>query len=736
MPNSQMARPSMNRVISSERSVWNTEIKFLKGVGDKLASLFAKGELRTLWDLLLCLPRSYEDRRRFFSYDEMIEAAQNGQVVLGRATIESFEKKQAGPRGRRWSEATAVLDGESSLGVRITFTWFNDFGGSIAKSFPPGTAVVFRGKVQNFRGRLQIVHPDFQKTDKEIVFWERGIVPVYREVSGLSAKYIRKVVAQAVEKPEFYSLPESLPQELCQRLNLPGLKESLRELHFPKTWEPNFLDPQPDSKYYFRVVFEELFMMSLALHFRRAEWKRGTSLNKDRIPKIPFEKSFYEDLLSKLPYVLTVDQEKVVQEIFLDMSLEKASLPMHRLVQGDVGSGKTVVAFMSALLTLKAGYQAALMAPTEILADQHFANFSKMFPEYAHQIILLKGALSEKKKSQIRHDLSQGQYRFVIGTQALLTDSTLFENLALVIIDEQHRFGVEQRLGLKKQGNKIIPHLLVMTATPIPRSLALTLYGDLSLSSIRSKPAGRSPIQTHLLKQKQRPALMQRLRKFLDEGRQIYMVFPLVEESEELDLKDVKNAFSEITAEFSDVSVGLLHGKLKSSEKEKTMQQFKSGEHKILVATTVIEVGVDVPNASVIVIEHAERFGLSQLHQLRGRVGRGSAQSYCVLVGPDRMGPLVEERLRTLEESDDGFYIAEKDLDLRGPGEFLGRRQSGLPGFRVAHILRDLKWMEIAREEARNLLENDPKLEKADHHLLRSMIERWWGGRMELTLSG
>jgi ATP-dependent DNA helicase RecG len=410
---------------------------------------------------------------------------------------------------------------------------------------------------------------------------------------------------------------------------------------------------------------------------------------------------------------------------------------MHRLVQGDVGSGKTIVAFLAALSAMDSDYQVAMMAPTEILADQHYANFTKLFPEHAHEALLLKGALSEKNKRLARAALESGEARFVIGTQALLTDSTLFQKLGVVIVDEQHRFGVEQRLGLKHQSQSVLPHLLVMTATPIPRSLALTLYGDLNISVIRQKPAGRTSIATHLVKRRAHKALVERLKKFLDEGRQIYLVYPLVEESEELDLKDVKNAFMEWKAAFGpEIAIDILHGKMKSSEKDAAMRAFKSGDTRVLVATTVIEVGVDVPNASVIVIEHAERFGLSQLHQLRGRVGRGSTQSYCILVGPDSMGPQVEDRLRTMEQSDDGFFIAEKDLDIRGPGEFLGRRQSGLPGFRVAHILRDVKLMEIARVEAKKILDQDPQLARPENRAIRQLIEKWWKGRMELTLSG
>jgi ATP-dependent DNA helicase RecG len=712
-------------------------VQYLKGVGEKIAKLLEKSDIRSLWDLLLTLPRTYEDRRHFHTIEEIIKLAPSGEAILSRAIVDAYTPRMAGPRGRRWLEARGRLIGEGQDAYPITFTWFQDFGGSIQTRFPPGTTVVFRAKAQDFRGRLQFVHPEFQKTEGELPWWEfGGYVPVYREIAGISTRVFRRVLAQALTRPECQDIPEVLPADLRKRLAMPSLRDSLRELHFPKKWEPRPEDLRPEGPYLSRVVFEELFMMALALHLRRAEWRKKGERSASRIPKMPVAAAKFEAWKSKLPFPLTGDQKTVLGEIFQDISLRDGALPMHRLVQGDVGSGKTIVAFLSVLAAMENGFQAALMAPTEILADQHFASFSRLFPEHAHEVLLLKGALTAKAKKETRHALETGQVRFIIGTQALLTDSTLFEKLGLVIIDEQHRFGVEQRLGLKDQSDSLMPHLLVMTATPIPRSLALTLYGDLSISLIKEKPVGRIPIRTHVVKRKQHAALVKRLQQFTDEGRQVYIVYPLVEESEELDLKDVQTAYAEWTAQFPKLAIGLLHGRMKSQDKDAVMRAFKAGDIRVLVSTTVIEVGVDVPNASVIVIEHAERFGLSQLHQLRGRVGRGSLESLCVLVGPDYQSPLAEERLRILESSDDGFYIAEKDLELRGPGEFLGRRQSGMPGFRVANIIRDLQDMVVAREEARKILDADPTLERPEHQQLRFYMERWWAGRMELTLSG
>lgn len=722
-----------------EKESWDTGVQYLKGVGEKLASLLAQGGIETLWDLFLTLPRSFEDRRKFFSFREVFDQVDRNTVVLGKARIIQYLPRFGGA-GRRWIEAIAEMEHADAAGgpsQQIHFTWFNDYGGGIQKRYPPMTSVIFRGKVQSYRGALQIVHPDLQDAHAPLPPWEfGGWMPIYREVGGISTRTLRKILALALERPEFRRLPEALPRELCERLALPAFSESLRELHFPKKWEPRSVGGELlfEGPYFKRVVFEELFLMALALHLRRAEWKLDT--RRGQVPECRLAKTTLEKWQAALPFKLTGDQQAALDEIATDMSLTQERIPMHRLVQGDVGSGKTIVAFLAALAAIDAGFQVALMAPTEILADQHHANFVKLFPERAAQVRLLKGSLKVKEKKSAREAIASGERRFAIGTQALLADATLFEKLGLIIVDEQHRFGVEQRLSLKAQDRKWMPHLLVMTATPIPRSLALTLYGDLSVSLIREKPAGRKAIRTHLLKERARGALSERLKLFLAEGRQIYIVYPLVEESEELDLKDVKNAFAEWSQLMVGTSVGLLHGRMKSSEKEKAMTAFKQGETRVLVSTTVIEVGVDVPNASVIVIEHAERFGLSQLHQLRGRVGRGSEQSFCILVGPNNPSPTVEARLKIMEQSEDGFMIAEKDLEIRGPGEFLGRRQSGLPGFRVAHILRDIEIMETAREEARRLLDQDPKLEKSENAGLKKILQHWWAGRLDLTLSG
>ncbi len=729
---------------SAETSPWDIPVQFLKGVGDKLGKIFAKEDIKSLWDLLLFLPRSYEDRRKLANFADIQKAGLSGESVMGLGVIERYERRP-GMGGRKWLEAWCSVRELDDTGHALSsgpdyvkLVWFHDPGGMTQKRFPAGSGVIFRGKVQNFRAQFQIVHPELKKSDGPLATWEfGGWVPVYREISGLSTRVTRRILALALERDEVKKIPEALPPDLLRRLNLPSIYESLNEIHFPRTWEPNPQhEYQPEGAHLARLAFEELFMMALTMQMRKNSWNSRENRNSLKLPKINFDESLLAEKSKDLPFQLTDDQKNALKDVAADFAFKKIDAPMHRLIQGDVGSGKTIVAFLAALAAMKNDYQAAMMAPTEILADQHFSNFQKLFPEEAKHCYLLKGALTAKTKKTVRELLAKGEVRFIIGTQALLTESTMFNRLGLVIIDEQHRFGVEQRLGLSKNSEELSPHLLVMTATPIPRSLALTVYGDLDLTVIRQKPIGRQPIETYLIKDRAQAKLRERIKEFTDEGRQVYLVYPLVEESEESDLKDVTSAFQEWDQFLGKDKAALLHGRMKSAEKDRVFQDFRSGKTRVLITTTVIEVGVDVPNASVIVIQHAERFGLSQLHQLRGRVGRGSVKSLCILVGPNSPGPMVLERLEVMVQSEDGFRIAEKDLEIRGPGEFLGRRQSGMPGFRVAHILRDAQHLELARQEAERILAVDPKLETSQNRELKEMVERWWAGRLELTLSG
>lgn len=713
-------------------------VRFLKGVGDKLSEKFLKAGINSLWDLLLLMPRKYLDHRKPMNFAELDMAARMESVVFSRGRVESYHERRMGPRGRSLSEALVRVD-NGSLPAYVYFVWFQPQQKSfVERQFPPGSGLTFSGKAQSFRGRIQISHPDIYSDAKsEDEPWHRSpYVPVYSEISGISTRLVRKILYQALHRSEVETLRQTLTTEIEKEMRLPTLLDSMRELHFPEHAQPHPEHGLWGSIYFTRLVFEELFYMSLSLLHQRAMWTLDQSL-EHLVPFLPKANAEIKSFASSLPYELTGDQQKVLAEIADDLSCHKGRVPMHRLVQGDVGSGKTIVAFLSMRAFAAEGFQSALMAPTEILADQHYQNFVKLFPDQADRVVLLKGSLTVKQKKLARDSIATGQVSFVIGTQALIAEGTSFFKLGLVVVDEQHRFGVAQRIAMKKKNDSgIIPHLLVMTATPIPRSLALSLYGDLNLSVIREKPPGRKPIQTHLINETQLDALKRRIHEFVRQDKQIYLVFPLVEESEELDLRDVQSAFEEWSRDLKGVSIGLLHGQMKSKEKELAMKKFKDGETRILMATTVIEVGVDVPNASVMVIFHAERFGLSQLHQLRGRVGRGSDASLCVLVGPRYMGPNSKERLLAMVESDDGFFIAEKDLELRGPGEFLGTRQSGVPAFRVAQIIRDVTLLERARSMAEKVLETDPKLEKPENAILRKGLKLWWGQRMELIQSG
>ena len=683
-------------------------------------------------DLLLTLPKHYEDRRQLMDFEKIRLCLQQNQVVYSRAKILSYQSTGYHRRSRLEAEAVVSV---GKVAFPLKFVWFHR-STAVTKAYPEGSEVIFFAKGQFFHNSVQFVHPQFiNQRQNTLAWWEHSrFVPEYGERQGITSRQFRKIMAQAIERAEFKTLGEGMPAALKQKYNLADLVCSIRELHFPEQWTPQG-ELVPEGPYFDRLVFEELFLLAIALFYRKNTFLKESLGQSSGVVEID-SAVHYQKYLSKLPFSLTQDQVKALDDIEQDIKLKDKKTPMHRLVQGDVGSGKTMVAFLSALMVMDADYQVALMAPTEILADQHFENFCKFFPERAYQCYLLKGALTAKQKREVRERIVTGEIRFVVGTQALLTADTIFEKLGLVIVDEQHRFGVEQRLTLKQQADAWTPHFLVMTATPIPRSLALSLYGDLDLSLIQEKPAGRIPIKTYVLKKNMREKLAVRLKEFLREKRQIYMVYPLVEESEVLDLENVTEAFEFWKIHLPEFKVALLHGRMKSAEKDQIMRAFKNHEIDILLSTTVIEVGVDVPNASVIVIENAERFGLSQLHQLRGRVGRGAQDSYCVLMGPNRPSPTAKQRLEVMEQSENGFVIAEKDLEIRGPGEFLGRRQSGLPGFRVAHLLRDVDLLARAREEAKDIMERDACLELPEHRELRRSLLRWWKNRMDLSLSG
>jgi ATP-dependent DNA helicase RecG len=516
-------------------------------------------------------------------------------------------------------------------------------------------------------------------------------VPIYRKLGEFSSKRLREIIHAALALLPESSIPESLPGELLQRRKLVSRAAALRAIHFPPEGVPLDLYDQSRSPAHLRLIFEDLFWVALAISLkrgRRLKEPKGTSIKIDQATKLR--------IASVLPFKLTEAQRRVVKEIFRDL---RSDAPMNRLLQGDVGSGKTIVALIAMLATMENGYQTALMAPTEILAEQHARNIKRLLARSPYRVELLTGSLRAADKRAMQTALTSGEIHACIGTHALIQESVSFKNLGLAIIDEQHRFGVMQRAELRTRG--LNPDVLVMTATPIPRSLTMTIYGDLDVSVIDEMPPGRTPIETQVLGEEQRIDAKKLISREVRAGRQVYVVYPLVEESEKMDLKNATQRYEYLRdTVFPKCSVGLVHGKMRTADKEEVMRRFVAGEIDILVSTTVIEVGVDVPNASVMIVEHAERFGLSQLHQLRGRVGRGAEKSYCILLTSDKKTAVANERLGIMAKTNDGFVIAEKDLEIRGPGELLGTKQSGLPEFRIANLVRDQQFLEAARREA------------------------------------
>jgi ATP-dependent DNA helicase RecG len=516
-------------------------------------------------------------------------------------------------------------------------------------------------------------------------------VPIYRKLGEFSSKRIREIIHAVLSLLPDSAFPETLPADLRQRKKLIARAAAMRQIHFPPEDTPLAPYDQARSPAHLRLIFEDFFWVALGISLKRGKRTRetkGTLIKLDQATKLRIG--------SVLPFKLTDAQRRVVKEIFRDL---KSDAPMNRLLQGDVGSGKTIVALIAMLATMENGYQTALMAPTEILAEQHARNIKRLLAKAPYRVELLTGSLRAAEKRKLHLELAAGEIHACIGTHAIIQDAVSFKNLGLAVIDEQHRFGVIQRAELRRRGFN--PDVLVMTATPIPRSLTMTIYGDLDVSVIDEMPPGRTPIETRVFGEEQRPEVKELISREVRAGHQVYVVYPLVEESEKMDLKDATQRYEYLRDKvFPKSCVGLVHGKMKTADKEEVMRRFVAGEIQILVSTTVIEVGVDVPNASVMIVEHAERFGLSQLHQLRGRVGRGAEKSYCVLLTSDKKTSVAVERLGIMARTNDGFVIAEKDLELRGPGELLGTKQSGLPEFRVANLVRDQLFLEGARKEA------------------------------------
>jgi ATP-dependent DNA helicase RecG len=690
------ARPAPALAVSG-----GAPLSTLPGIGPAMAEKLAARGLLTLQDLWLHLPRQYEDRTALAA----IRQLQPGVAVQVEGRVEAVE------RGFRYRPMLRVALCDESRGTLVLR--FFHFRAQQAAQFAPGTRVRAYGTPRPGQHGLEMVHPSYRILgDGEHALGE-GLDPVYPEIEGIGPANLRKLIGLALERLPDAETLELLPADVRDGLRLPGLREALLTLHRPPR-EADVAALQvglhPAQR---RLAMEELLAHQLSLRRQRI------ALQQQGAQPLRGKGALVKRLRASLPFALTGAQERVYAQLRDDLSHPK---PMLRLVQGDVGSGKTVVAAMAALLAVEAGKQAALMAPTELLAEQHLANLRGWLEPIGVRVCWLAGKVTGRARAQALEEVASGAAQVVVGTHALMQEGVAFHDLALAIVDEQHRFGVHQRLALRDKGRRdAVPHQLVMTATPIPRTLAMSAYADLDVSAIDELPPGRTPVTTIALAAERRPELIERIRKACAEGRQAYWVCTLIDDSDEVVAQAAQSTFEALTAALPDLRIGLVHGRQKAAEKQATMRAFKQGELGLLVATTVIEVGVDVPNASLMVIENAERLGLAQLHQLRGRVGRGSAASSCVLLYQSPLSAMARERLDTLRRSNDGFEIAEKDLQLRGPGELLGTRQTGLAAFRLADLARDADLLPRVHALADQLLHASPGTAEP-------IVQRWVGG--------
>ena len=703
----------MSNLSENKNVALDGSVQYVKGVGEKRALLLRNVQINSVRDILYYFPRRYLDR----STITRIKDLKKGMATTVIAKIESMEII----RGRRARAVALVTDATGFLQC----VWFNRVN-YWAKAFEHGEWVAFSGKISVYGG-LQMAHPELDRLSDEGTnkFLHTGaIIPLYPSTEGLTrvgldSRGFRRIIRNALDV-YLPSVQEILSEDILRRQGLMPLTDALENIHFPK-------DALRQGEAQRRLKFEELFYLELMLAYRRKKF----SVQR---PGISFEKvgEKTERLLEQLPFELTDAQKRVVKQIRADM---KKAHPMNRLLQGDVGSGKTIVALICMLIAVDNNYQAALMAPTEILAEQHFRTIIKYLEKLDVRVEILIGGQKSDERQRVLDGISSGDVDIVVGTHALIQEGVSFNRLGFVIVDEQHRFGVMQRAELRDKGGN--PDVLVMTATPIPRTLSLTVYGDLDVSIIDEMPKGRKPIKTYWRYQKKRDTIYEWVREQVEDGRQAYIVYPLVEESEKMDLRAATESYEELVKGiFSEVSVGLIDGRMKPEDKDAIMNQFKDGTLKALVSTTVIEVGVDVPNATIMIIEHAERFGLSQLHQLRGRVGRGSEQSHCILIAYPPLSEDAQTRLSTMAKTTDGFRIAEIDLKLRGPGEFFGTKQSGLPEMKIADIIEDSSILIKARDEAFKLVEHDPQLLQQHNAAIREYYLQHYQKRYELAKVG
>lgn len=733
----------------------NTPVTYIKRVGPRRADVFASMGIHTVRDLLHMYPRKYLDRSSIVKIRDLWEYVDSGMevtivaIVRGKDIVRSYKKRD---------RFILVVGDEQSF---LDCIWFQRVR-TMERIFRKGERLAISGQVTDYNGTLQMVHPSFdrlslQKDDEDEHNWEEmfntgRILPIYTETAdmketGLEGSVLRSVMMHAFDKFGRH-IEEHLPQEMIRHRSLMEYPAAIQAIHFPRS-----RDDIRDSRE--RLKYDELFFLQMLLGYRR----RGAQ----QVPGISFnvKSVLARTLVDRLPFTLTAAQKRVMKEIAADMGSGK---PMHRLLQGDVGSGKTIVSVLSMLIAIDNGFQAALMVPTEVLAVQHYTTIRRMLEPIGIQPVLMIGSQKKAERKPVEEAIVDGSATLVIGTHALFQESVSFHKLGIIVIDEQHRFGVMQRLRLYAKAKTPdtggrAPDLLVLTATPIPRTLSLTLYGDLDTSILDERPPGRKSIKTAVRSKHERDKVYVFARDEMKKGRQVYIVYPLIEKSEKIDLKAAKQGFEELQKGiFRDYSVALLHGKVPREENEEIMSRFREGRIDVLVATTVIEVGVDVPNATIMIIEHAERFGLSQLHQLRGRVGRGTDQSYCILINylspynkaaaftrgsfSDRSILKEEEsqkgivRLETIASTEDGFKIAEVDLKLRGPGEFFGVKQSGFPELKLASLIDDRKLLDSARSDAFAIVANDPHLRDDSHESLRKYFEQYMKPLLDLTRAG
>jgi len=678
-------------------------IQYVKGVGPRLGEKLAARGIRTPHDALYFFPKDYEDRRKVLPIRDL----QAGITAPVRGKILSVQGAGKGFVATRLLEVV-IGDGTGRLSAK----WFR-FHPSLAERFRVGETVTLCGPTRWFRFFPEMHHPEILSEEDAVDPVHSGrIVPVYPEVEGVPPRVLRKIQWEVVRRHASLEI-ECFPPRILERAGIPTLQESLASIHFPRDDADAARFREFSSPEQRRLIFGELFALQWAIALRRA----GTE--REEATPLPWDREIVDEIKRRLPFELTGAQRRVVNEILKDLGERH---PMHRLLQGDVGSGKTIVAWIAAMVAWRHGVQAAVMAPTEILAEQHFRRFVALSAGLSVRVALLSAALPPKEREAVRKRIRGGEADIVVGTHALIQESVEFRNLALGVIDEQHRFGVVQRASLRRKA-KISPHLLVMTATPIPRTLAITLYGDLDVSVIDEMPRGRVPVRTKVVTEEGRRKVFEEIRREIAGGGRAYVVLPLVEESGKIALRDATRTAERLREAFPGVGIGLLHGRMKAAEKEETMGRFQGGELQLLVSTTVVEVGVDVPEATVMVVEHAERFGLSQLHQLRGRVGRGARPSSCFLMTGGEQGEDAAARLSIMEKTVDGFRIAEEDLRIRGPGDFAGVRQSGIPDLVFADLVRDASILRLAREIVGELHRDDPSLSAPEHAGIRRFIE-------------